>query len=69
MKEPSRKQRQLAQKISDSLKIDMPKKETAYSYWHFINKNIDEYKNQCRKDFYDTYGEDISECYCESWFC
>ena len=46
MKTPSQKQIDLADKIATTLNLDFPKGDyefSAYSYWKFINDNINEY--------------------------
>ena len=66
MKAPSEKQIKLADLIADSLKIDFPQSSkdfTAFGYWNFINKNIDEFYTLTstidEDDLYDQCENDI----------
>lgn len=69
MKEASKKQVEYAKKISRTLGIDLPEEKTAYAYWKFINYNRTKYKWAKIREFNETYGEEISHIYPESWFC
>lgn len=69
MKEASKKQIEYASKIARTLEIDLPDEKTAYTYWNFINDHKDKYKWAKIREFNETYGEEISHTYCESWFC
>jgi len=69
MKEASKKQIDYAEKIAKTLNIDLPEEKTAYAYWKFINEHKNDYKWERSRIFNETYGEEISHVYCESWFC
>lgn len=50
MKSPSNEQIKLADKIADILELDFPRGDfdfTSYSYWKFINENIEQYNQVC----------------------
>ena len=69
MSTASKKQVDYAKKIALKLRIPLPEETTAYAYWHFIDKHKIDYEYVMQKEFYETYGEEIGDCYCESWFC
>ena len=62
---PSKKQIKFAKLIANTLRIDLPKEDTSYAYWKFINDNITEYNAIHNYDLY----EEISEVYSYDWFC
>lgn len=62
---PSKKQIKFAQLIANTLGINLPKEDTSYAYWKFINNNITEYNTIHNYDLY----EEIGEVYSYDWFC
>ena len=50
---PSKKQIKFAKLIANTLGINLPKENTSYAYWKFINDNITEYNTIHNYDLYE----------------
>ena len=73
MNEPTEKQINYAEKIANTLHIELPKEFTKNAYWRFISDHKTQFENTLYNNYTNVFDEGdpwSPECvYDASWFC